>query len=1704
MKRARSGHAAILLQDGRVLVAGGTVADGTVTNSAEIYDPTSNTWTSVLNGMNTARSGETATLLNDGRVLIAAGQSTSGPTNTLEIYSPASNSFTLASGGLSSPRQQHASALLQDGRVLIAGGSDGLKSLSSADIFDPSSDVVSSAGAMSAARAGLSATTLLDGTVLLAGGNDGTKDLASVDIYNPTTPGFSAAGALGAARSGHLAFLLPNNNQVLIAGGTAAGTTLQSVELFTPWTGAFAFAAPMSTPRSSTVGSALQQDGQLLVGTGANGSGALSSTEVYSFATVKTDQVDYAPGTTVNISGAGWQPGETVALTLIESPLFDTHGPFTAVADSNGNIFNSQFATDSHDVGIRFYLTAAGSLSNAQMTFTDGAANVTFTTDSPCAVTVTATYTNNGGKLISNQSLTTGTNAATVGTNPGSNVTYTYPSSISCSTQTYTFVSATPASPFSSNADSSPTTVQAHYVPAGTPAAISSSNNTIFIIGAASSFTVTATGSPTPTLTESGALPAGVSFNMSTGALSGTPAPGTSGAYSISFTASNGVGTNAVQNFTLVVSQASTTTQLTSVSLSATYVQSTALTLTATVAANSPSTATVSEGTVTFTVNTLPVTTVTGALSNGSANANLSVNGINAGTYSIAATYNPATSSPNFNTSTAGNQGTLTVGKANATISVTPYSVTYDGNAHTASASAKGVNGEDLTSTLNLSGTAHTNAGDYPSDGWSFTGGTNYNDATGTVHDAIAKATPQVTATGGTSVYNGAPQAGACVVSPTTLTVTPGYAPGPGAPVNAGTYTLTCSVAASTNYNANSSTAAITITPAAPVLPPAQTGSSTYGTSVTLSVTISPVSGGETPTGSVQFQFTSNNTTFNICSDGSLQTQPGATPCAITLDSTGTAKVTTSKLPAGTTADAVTATYNPGNGNYSGGATSINYTVSQASTNTTVSVTPATGATYGDTVTLAATVSNSTQNSTGTPTGTAQFQYSTDGTNWTNIGNPVTLDGSGNAQSTTTALPAGSPTIRLCYSGDANFMKSNSGPTVYAVNQKALTVSGITASDKPYDGTTAAKVDVSKAQLSGVVGSDDVQLVTGGAAGTFADPNAGTGKTVTVNGLTLTGTPASNYKLTPPTATASITQVTVTITASSATVTYGDPVPSITPTYSGFVNNEGSSVLSMQPTCTTTYTASSNAGSAQTTSCSGAAATNYTFKYVNGTVAVNKANATISVTPYSVTYDGNAHTASASAKGVRGEDLTSALNLSGTTHTNAGDYLSDGWSFTGGTNYNDATGTVHDAIAKATPQVTAAGGTFVYNGGPEPGTCAVSPTTLTVTASYAPGSGAPVNAGAYALTCSVAATTNYNPNSAQAAITISPAVTAVNLQSSLSTNANPVVVTLTATVTPMIGGNVSFTDKSTGKSLGTTQPNSSGVATLTVNTLALGQHLIVATYDAANNLNYIGSSSAPNSNAPSSGAVTTPLLSNNVFAASGANSVNLAATYSGTAKYAAWSFLNGDGLASGYSTGSVTNSASSGTASGSMIFATPNVYTIYVTVDDGQGGIDIADTAPGGLLAQAVIYDPTAGFVTGGGWINSMQGSLVGSTLSGQASFGFISKYQKGANQPTGNTEFNFHVANFDFKSTSYQWLVVSGTQAQYKGTGTINNGTTVYNFLLTAQSSSPNGFRIKITDSSSNVFYDNMLGYNSVNAGNDNLGNTQPIGGGSIQIQSK
>jgi len=196
------------------------------------------------------------------------------------------------------------------------------------------------------------------------------------------------------------------------------------------------------------------------------------------------------------------------------------------------------------------------------------------------------------------------------------------------------------------------------------------------------------------------------------------------------------------------------------------------------------------------------------------------------------------------------------------------------------------------------------------------------------------------------------------------------------------------------------------------------------------------------------------------------------------------------------------------------------------------------------------------------------------------------------------------------------------------------------------------------------------------------------------------------------------------------------------------------------------------------------------------------------------------------------------------------------------------------------------------------------------------------------------------------------------------------------------------------------------------------------------------------------------------------------------------------------STPATTVSGSGGACSATHTYATAGVYTVTLTVTDDDTG-----SAMQVMSTFVVIYDPGAGFVTGGGWITVAQGSCkltsVCEGATGKANFGFVSKYKKGATVPEGQTEFQFHAGNLNFHSEAYQWLVVTGQKAQYRGTGEIN-GVTGYSFLLTAYDQSPDKFRIKIWRTATNeVVFDSRMGYSD----DIDAASPQGISGGSIVI---
>ena len=191
MRTRRASFASVKLRDGRVLVAGGMIANHDFTRAAELYDPARGTF-EPTGSLSDGRTGLSGTLLADGRVLVAGGWTSHGVTNGTEIYDPATGRF-MPGVPMRSSRAGHTVTPLRDGTLLIAGGvvrDD--EATASAELYDPRRNTFTSVAPMPQARVAHTATLLVDGRVLIAGGLDGVTALRSTLLYDPAARTFSA------------------------------------------------------------------------------------------------------------------------------------------------------------------------------------------------------------------------------------------------------------------------------------------------------------------------------------------------------------------------------------------------------------------------------------------------------------------------------------------------------------------------------------------------------------------------------------------------------------------------------------------------------------------------------------------------------------------------------------------------------------------------------------------------------------------------------------------------------------------------------------------------------------------------------------------------------------------------------------------------------------------------------------------------------------------------------------------------------------------------------------------------------------------------------------------------------------------------------------------------------------------------------------------------------------------------------------------------------------------------------------------------------------------------------------------------------------------------------------------------------------------------------------------------------------------------
>ncbi|MFO0759684.1 MAG: kelch repeat-containing protein [Byssovorax sp.] len=264
---------ATLLGNGKVLVAGGGDATGTAVTSAELYDPSTNTW-SPAGSMAEGRALHTATRLGNGKVLVTGGDTFSGPPrSSAELYDPGTN--TWSSAGSVGARYGHQATLLGNGKVLVTGGGGPgvpVATLTSAVLYDPATNTWTAASSMGTGHSAHTMALLGNAKVLVAGGWNGSAISSSAELYDPATDTWSSSGSMTTVRAWHTATLL-GSGKVLVTGGWSAGggTELSSAELYDPVTNAWSSAGSMGYPRFDFTATLLDNGEVLVAGGGGNG-----------------------------------------------------------------------------------------------------------------------------------------------------------------------------------------------------------------------------------------------------------------------------------------------------------------------------------------------------------------------------------------------------------------------------------------------------------------------------------------------------------------------------------------------------------------------------------------------------------------------------------------------------------------------------------------------------------------------------------------------------------------------------------------------------------------------------------------------------------------------------------------------------------------------------------------------------------------------------------------------------------------------------------------------------------------------------------------------------------------------------------------------------------------------------------------------------------------------------------------------------------------------------------------------------------------------------------------------------------------------------------------------------------------------------------------------------------------------------------------
>src|SRR2546421_118516 len=230
---ARENFKATPLPNGKVLVEGGIDSSGMALVSAELYDPTTGKW-SLTGSMNAGRENHSAVLLSNGKVLVSGGDT--GTQNnpyvctiaSAELYNPTTGTWSLTGSLHVARRFDSPSILLPNGKVLVAGGDDGAGYTCQSSSHGSTSRSTSFTGTGTSTHNTLSTVRYTPSSPCFC-----PHSLKSAELYDPTTGTWSLSGSMNVARSGNTQTRL-SSDQVLVTGGRGSSGVLGSAELYTP------------------------------------------------------------------------------------------------------------------------------------------------------------------------------------------------------------------------------------------------------------------------------------------------------------------------------------------------------------------------------------------------------------------------------------------------------------------------------------------------------------------------------------------------------------------------------------------------------------------------------------------------------------------------------------------------------------------------------------------------------------------------------------------------------------------------------------------------------------------------------------------------------------------------------------------------------------------------------------------------------------------------------------------------------------------------------------------------------------------------------------------------------------------------------------------------------------------------------------------------------------------------------------------------------------------------------------------------------------------------------------------------------------------------------------------------------------------------------------------------------------------------------